>query len=257
MDYYTSDLYFLMDNEASAEDLEHELHRILKLAHNYNEDGPDTLSSNCQKGRCYKHLKHSYKEARKYMFGFIHLQEDDDGYYVTDVYCQEKFSSKNMSSYPPGPFSIPNHKYINAEHTWPQSWFGNRDKSLKKADLHSLFPSNSRANSNRSNNPFGNVTRNESHVCSASKSGYSSDLGETAYEPPNAHKGNVARAMFYFAVRYSMDINDKQEKILREWDQLDPIDDAEKLRNQQVFDFQNTRNPFIDFPELASTITDF
>ena len=145
---------------------------------------------------------------------------------------------------------------IRDRHTWPQSWFGSQNKDFKKADLHALFPSNSRANSNRSNNPFGNVDRNESSVCSAAKSGWSDDLRETAYEPPNSHKGNVARAMFYFAVRYSMNISDAQEKILKEWHELDPVDEAEKTRNNQVFDFQNTRNPFIDFPQLVSAFKD-
>lgn len=256
--YYTSDFYFLLDNEASSSDIKHELNRILTMAHNISDSENDVLTERCHTMNCFQHKKYSYKEARRYMFGKLHLQEDDDGYYVKDVYCKQKFNKHNVNPYPPAPDTIPNHEFINAEHTWPQSWFGNGDKSYKKVDLHSLFPSNSRANSSRSNHPFGNVDEGRSNnVCKASKRGRSSNLGRTVFEPPQSHKGNVARAMFYFATRYSMSIKAEQEKILREWHTLDPVDENEELRNQSVYDFQYTRNPFIDFPELVSKIEDF
>ncbi len=256
--YYTSDFHFLIDNSASSPDIKHELNRILSLAHNVSDTENDVLTESCHSLSCFKHKKYSYKEARRYMFGKLHLQQDSSGYFVLDVYCQQKFSSRNVNPYPPAPDTIPNHEFINAEHTWPQSWFGGGDKSYKKADLHSLFPSNSRANSSRSNYPFGYVDHGRSNnVCEASKRGHSSQLGKTAFEPPDSHKGNVARAMFYFSTRYSMSIKVNQEEILREWHRLDPVDSNEKQRNQLVYDFQNTRNPFIDYPNLVSTIKDF
>ena len=38
------------------------------------------------------------------------------------------------------------------------------------------------------------------------------------------------------------------------WDQLDPVDDFEKNRNNVIYNWQNNRNPFIDLPDLISYI---
>ena len=95
--------------------------------------------------------------------------------------------------------------------------------------------------------------------CSASKSGSSNDGGgsDDYFEPPTEHKGNVARALFYFSVRYKISIPPNQENYLKRWNDLDPVDDAERLRNEQVYEAQQNRNPFIDFPQLANYIEKF
>ena len=41
---------------------------------------------------------------------------------------------------------------------------------------------------------------------------------------------------------------------LREWHQADPVDDAERNRNQIIYSWQGNRNPFIDHPEFAASI---
>ena len=71
------------------------------------------------------------------------------------------------------------------------------------------------------------------------------------------HKGNVARALFYFSVRYKMPINADEEEVLRRWHALDPVDADEIQRNEIVFETQRNRNPFIDMPELANYIKNF
>ncbi len=203
------------------------------------------------------HPDHSYRRAREFVMQELDLRRDDTGYYVKDVYCQQKFRSKV------GPESMPNPNRINIEHTWPRSRFGGSKKSslyrIKEADLHHLFPSNSRANSIRGHYLFTQFTKSGYNIsdCSLSKSGYVPELGGDAFEPPMNHKGNVARALFYFAVRYNMKISDYEEFFLRQWNVLDPVDEAEMERNDNIQAIQGNRNPFIDDSSLVHDIIDF
>lgn len=77
------------------------------------------------------------------------------------------------------------------------------------------------------------------------------------FEPSDAVKGDVARAMFYFSVRFQLTIDDVQENILRQWHENDPPDEFEIWRNDAIFEIQKDRNPFIDKPELVGNIADF
>jgi endonuclease I len=82
-------------------------------------------------------------------------------------------------------------------------------------------------------------------------------LNRTAFEVREAHRGNVARALFYFAVRYDLHIDAAQEETLRLWHVEDTVDDAELKRNDAVEALQHNRNPFIDHPEFVEKIADF
>jgi hypothetical protein len=53
------------------------------------------------------HRSLSYSESKRKIFGEMDLQEDQQGYFVFDVYCQEKFREGV------GPNIIPNHTKIN------------------------------------------------------------------------------------------------------------------------------------------------
>lgn len=78
--------------------------------------------------------------------------------------------------------------------------------------------------------------------------------------------GDVARALFYMAVRYNgLDLvngNPSNSTVgqlgdlatLLQWHRNDPPDDFEMNRNNVVYQWQNNRNPFIDLPELAEYI---
>lgn len=147
---------------------------------------------------------------------------------------------------------IPSPKIMNVEHTWPQSEGANGDA---KSDLHHLFAVDSPTNSVRSSLPFCDVV-SVKWDNGESKRGYNS-FGEHCFEPPPKHKGNVARALFYFSVRYQMPIEDHQESYLRKWHVADPIDQDEIDRNEKIKSFQNISNPFIDRPELVDQIQNF
>lgn len=204
------------------------------------------------------HRSLSYSQARKILFGELHLRQDNDGYYITCVYCENDFHSKQFHSKAPGPYKIPDANRINTEHTWPQSRFSSRhSKGTQKTDLHALFPTTSSANSSRGNNPFGEVGKRFDSPCTKSKRG-PEVLGKgMVFEPPLSHKGNVARALFYFAVRYDIKISAAEEEYLRYWHEEDPVDSEEEWRNQKVYEAQGVRNPFIDFPEWTDSIQDF
>jgi endonuclease I len=91
------------------------------------------------------------------------------------------------------------------------------------------------------------------------------------FEPPSFYKGDFARSYFYISVAYMKEwdccetsgtnlasINSWMEDILREWHTSDPVDDSERNRNNDIYtQWQQNRNPFIDYPELVSQINDF
>jgi endonuclease I len=200
----------------------------------------------------------SYKEARRHLFGDIHLERDTNGkYFVQDKYCNLKFNSSHRV----GPKQIPDAKYINCEHTWPQSRFNPEfSKSLQKNDLHHLYPVKSNANSVRSNHIFGEVIgKVVAQNCQDSRRGtidYENNQSK-AFEPPTEHRGDVARALFYFSVRYNAPISEAEEYYLRRWNKEDPISSEEIKRNQRIFEIQKNRNPFIDDETLVDQIKDF
>lgn len=149
---------------------------------------------------------------------------------------------------------------LNTEHSWPQSMGANREPA--RSDLHHLYPSDERANSSRGNNPFGEVTclHGGGAVCNYSVAG--SALGRTqksvlAFEVREEKRGDIARAHFYFSVRYDKSIPADEEATLRAWNAEDPVDAYERSRNDEIETFQKNRNPFIDYPAFADAISDF
>ena len=198
-----------------------------------------------------KHHGVTYREARELVVGALDVLPNSTGLTGVDVYCDRTYSVDEKTRQPLS------REPLNVEHTWPQSKFSDADRGTKKSDLHHLYPSDVEMNSNRGNFAFGAVARvTKSLKCSVSKLGLGRD-GEIRFEPPVRHKGNVARAMFYFAVRYNQRLDAEQEAALREWHKLDPVDEREIYRNNLVERYQGNRNPFIDQPELVDFIADF
>lgn len=281
--YYPEDLKrkFESDNVCDSQKLKGDLFSLLSKCHIKNDGGSDTLIENCGNqvsSDCYQQKPLGYDTARKYLFGLLHIKKNSQGNYIKDLYCNKILSDKDFrhSSRGLGQMLIPDEKLLNCEHTWPQSKFSKSfPKNLQKGDLHHLFPVDSKANSIRGNNPFAEVDGEATYnSCSDSLIGESivkenTDIdgdgdidgdvavGDIYFEPPAEHKGNVARAMFYFSVRYKMPIDPVQELFLRKWHAEDPVDSEEMERNDAIYTIQQNRNPFIDYPELASKISDF
>ncbi|BDS12133.1 endonuclease [Aureispira anguillae] len=151
---------------------------------------------------------------------------------------------------------------INTEHTYPQS----KGASIGNArsDMHHLFPVRAAANSARNNFPYGAIDDNDVttwYYLTLSESNptydlenYSKlDLYEPAFEPRNTHKGNAARAMFYFYTMYKSEADAadptffaKQVATLCQWHLDDPVDSLEWERNLIIATYQENKvNPFI------------
>ncbi len=154
--------------------------------------------------------------------------------------------------------TIAQNQNFNTEHTWPQSNFNSADPMV--SDLNHLYPTDATPNSQRANYPFGPVVSNVTWEVGGSKLGRNPN-GQTAFEPRDVHKGDVARALFYFLIRYPvnyggyMDAN--QEFYLRQWYKSDPVSQKEILRNNAIATYQGKRNPLIDHPEFIDRITYF
>ncbi len=252
--YYPAEFQRKLNN-ISNEELKQEIFKVLDMKH-VSSNGEDVLVSSCSnsQGRCTSQRVLGYTAARKILFGKLYLSENEEGrYYVRDVYCQETFTEGV------GPDRIPNHNRLNCEHTWPQSKFSSRfPNEMQKSDLHHLYPTDSKANSIRGNYEFGEVENESYDLCGTSQVGRDSNTGGGHYfEPPSEHKGNVARSLFYFSVRYKLPISERQEAALRKWHHEDPVDSEEMERNNQIHMIQGNRNPFIDAPELVGRIDNF
>lgn len=257
--YYGREFYEALSGSQQTQNLKQLLFKILSETHSHAFDqGFDQIGESCSSS-CYQHSSIGYDRARQFLMGKFYLYQDDNGYGVREVYCNFDIPSSSFSGKKPGPNVIPDNRVINTEHTWPQSRFTRKfPKELQKSDLHHLFPTDSELNSIRSSFPFGEVVSESKNLkCQDSRIGSVVEGRGSYFEPPDQHKGNVARALFYFATRYQLSIDAIQERYLRDWHQKDPVDQDEQLRNQEIFKLQGNRNPYIDHPEVVALIEDF
>lgn len=158
----------------------------------------------------------------------------------------------------------------NREHLFCQSWFGSTQEA-PYSDLFHIYPVDGLVNTVRNNNPFGVVENPSRTFTNGSIYGLNTFPGapnESAFEPIDAYKGDIARSFFYMVARYqnedanfsysSMTTGAKLKSwalnMLMQWHLQDPVSPKEHARNAAVYLFQHNRNPFIDYPELVSKI---
>ncbi|HCR48128.1 MAG TPA: hypothetical protein DIW24_00745 [Bacteroidetes bacterium] len=211
----------------------------------------------------------SYNTSRDAMFG-TSVDAINNGNGTKTLECIYTGRLITMSTSTARP-SASSPEYINTEHTWPQSFFNENNPMV--SDIHHLYPTDVDANNERSNFPFGNVNRTGAGVrchdkdiptqngtCSNAGSGDWSYLLSNVYEPRDIQKGNTARSLFYFMVRYGNlggFFTAAQETAIRVWHANDLPDAKEKARNTGIMNFQNNRNPFVDHPEFVNRISSF
>ncbi|WP_310378697.1 endonuclease [Flavobacterium sp.] len=155
----------------------------------------------------------------------------------------------------------------NREHIYPQSRGGYTDGTSSIADGITIWlPTN--ANDILAGHADAHHLRAEDGPENSLRS--NKDYGLTGYNGPTgtmgSWKGDVARAVFYMAIRYNAlsvvngDIADTTVGQLGDlaslllWNALDSSDDFEMNRNNYIYTWQVNRNPFIDYPELANYI---
>jgi len=153
----------------------------------------------------------------------------------------------------------------NREHMYPQSrggysggtsseadgievWLptGPNDILTGHGDAHHIRAEDGPVNSSRNNKDYGEY------------------LGPTGNV--GSWHGDVARGVFYMAVRYNglevVNGNPPNTTVgqlgdlalLLQWNHSDPSDDFEMNRNNYIYTWQVNRNPFIDYPDLADYI---
>lgn len=170
----------------------------------------------------------------------------------------------------------------NKEHVIPQSFFSSN--SPMRGDAHHLLPTDGRVNGLRGNLPYGivgsnlisqsgisNPTLNGSKAGNGVNTGIASGFSGVVFEPINEFKGDIARIYFYFVTRYenlvanwssyamfdgssNKVIADPFLAILYEWHINDPVSQKEINRNNDIFQYQGNRNPFIDNPQWVQNI---
>lgn len=171
----------------------------------------------------------------------------------------------------------------NREHAVPQSTFDSNYPMY--SDLHFVIPTDAKINQLRSNYPYGVGNSTVHHTFSNTSKIANSAIPNyvytnRVYEPINEFKGDIARMLLYFAVRYeeklpsfnySTNINPAIDRspldgtaerafdpayisMLLQWNLQDPVSQREIDRNNAIYAIQNNRNPFIDNPQWVNDI---
>ncbi|MBD2722304.1 endonuclease [Hymenobacter armeniacus] len=211
-----------------------------------------------------KRVELSYATARGKMYNYA----DNYNNLVTCVYSgyQETvpYSATNTST------GVVNR--INCEHTVPQSWFS--EVVRMRSDMHHLYPTYDTWNNLRGSDPFAEIPDattqtwmrglvSQATIPTANIAEWSEDTN-TQFEPREDHKGNLARAVFYFYTMHAGqsalintghgDINSVADiNTLYAWHLADPVDAREIERNNRVAASQGNFNPYIAYPGTVAT----
>ncbi len=152
---------------------------------------------------------------------------------------------------------------INCEHTWPQGFFNKQEPM--RSDMHHLFPTLTTPNTRRSHYPLDNVGSHPVTYATGSGSQLARVSSYThIFEPNDRQKGDSARALLYFYLRYHKENirqNDYRADFFlprlntyRQWMQQDLPDAVEKSRHEKIALKQGNRNPFVDIPNLLDIL---
>ena len=168
-------------------------------------DGIDGLKDATLKGtlklRIRNHTVISYGSGTNSTWYVFYYSDQDENGYCMDMYCDDwkKFGS-------PGTVV----SGCNIEHSLANSWWG-AAKSDPYKDCYLLNPSNSTANSARSNYPLGVPVKDFKSNTGSLKVGKmhhdSLDTDFYVFEPKDEYKGDFARTYFYVVTCYGRDLN--------------------------------------------------
>lgn len=184
---------------------------------------------------------------------------DNDNGYVIDRYSNNRVKFVSRGAVASG---------MNIEHSFPKSWWGGSKNQAYK-DLYNLMPSDSKANSSKSNYGMGIVTE-VSYENDCIKVG-DGDQGFKVWQPSTEWQGDFSRGYMYMATAYqnltwtgeglnSLEKGDYPTlktwayKLYIKWCKADPVSQTEIDRNEAVYKIQGNRNPFVDFPNLMEYI---
>jgi len=204
----------------------------------------------------------SYNRARDTMFSKIYALRDS----VRCVYTGHQLYLDPQVDPSTFLYSGGSSNGINTEHTYPQSKGASSGNA--KSDLHHLFPTRTRANSDRSNFPYAEIAdiqtttwyyKTFADSIPTQPIDFYSELdrhgtsGTETFEPREAHKGNAARAVFYFYTMYKAEADAadatffaQQLPAICQWHVDDPVDSLEWERTHIIARYQDGKaNPFV------------
>lgn len=256
-------------------ELKTQLHQIIKTNHS---------------DRGYDGLKTLYRSTSNVNGFRDKYYENDDT--VLDIYSENP-TGRDPYNYNPnsGMGSGQEGGGFNREHIVPQSFFDEYQTSPMKNDAFHVWPTDGKVNGWRSNFAFGNVyNRNSASACNSgatnmpckslngtTKGKYIYNQSITVVEPIDEFKGDIARAILYFATRYedklqnfysttrsnskvifdgsrNKAISDEFLSTLITWHVQDPVSQRELDINNLIYEYQGNRNPYIDHPEYVDQI---
>jgi len=224
----------------------------------------------------------------------------DSSQAVIDIYRNHVFDWDDRQSNNGCPSDA---NLYNREHAWPRArgydYNAGPTPSRNPAytDCHCLFACDCNYNRTRNDYPFADedlASRSRSMPTDVTlgrggrtDSNYLLDLvpGDSwdSWSVWEGRRGDIARALFYMAIRYEgdadreadLELTDCREEIagtqsdayltqstaymgllstLCRWHVQDPVDDLERRRNTIVYLFQGNRNPFVDHPEWVGIL---
>lgn len=211
------------------------------------------------------HTKITYGDDTWEAFRLTDVREENGQKFWYDMYSDERV---------PVGKSKPDNGVMNIEHSVAKSWWGGT-KNNAYCDIVHLNPSNSNANSRKSNYPMAKIgskswTNGVTNIGSPA-AGYGGG-SRNVYEPCDLYKGDMARVFMYMFTVYDdlgwlsdtawmydtsspLMLKPWAYKMLLEWSAQDPVSEKEYNRNEGVYaSNQHGRNPFIDLPGLGEYI---
>jgi len=159
------------------------------------------------------------------------------------------------------------------EHIWAKVHGGFDTNPPAGTDVHHIRPINGSVNGARNSRYFANCT--VPYSVNGIPTGSYTSTTQWVWKPRNEDKGDIARMIFYMAVRYEGENGEPDLEIgdsipadnndpapimaklsdLMQWNIEDPVDNWERNRNDIIYTYyQHNRNPFIDHPEYANSI---
>ena len=195
-------------------------------------------------------------------------QDPANGSNVILIYTRRSEPKTNFIHSPPQ-----NTTEWNREHLWPNSR-GILSDGADYADLFNLRPADVEVNADRANLAFEETDPTANMVVPGSPEAPQTSRDPNSWEPPPVVKGDIARALFYMALRYDADGTQEADLTLTDdlalvtgnapvmgrlttlllWHLDDPVSAAEMLRNDCVHLRQGNRNPFIDGPDWVKSV---
>lgn len=241
------------------------------------------------------HLRFPYTSGGTDTWDILEAAQEDsnDAGRILDVYRNASYAKQGGGN-----------SFYQREHSWPNSFgFPNDSGSnYPYTDCHALFLADGGYNGVRANKPFRFCDPTAQELPTLAYGGVGGGFGvypgqsnwtsgnfdTGSFEVWSDRRGDLARALFYFDVRYEggfhggtgaaepdLILTDSQAlisasntgsnesvaymgllSVLRVWHEQDPVDAREVARNNAVQSFQGNRNPFVDHPEWIGLLFD-